>query len=70
MLIMGGLLSFILGMFFGAGLVAAGEQIAVDTIVKCVKDPDVCGMDSDDLDPSERLEQVKLRVIRHHGTRI
>jgi hypothetical protein len=49
------LFGLVIGIFIGGYLVATGESIAVDEIVSCIKDPGSCGIDEDDIQPTEEL---------------
>jgi len=49
------ILCFVAGAFVGAAFVALGENIAVDAVVECIKQPDSCGIEEEDLDPQEQL---------------
>jgi hypothetical protein len=49
------ILCFVAGAFVGAAFVALGENIAVDSVVECIKQPDSCGIEEEDLDPQEQL---------------
>jgi hypothetical protein len=48
----------VLGMFLGAFFINAGVQAEAAAVVSCASNPESCGMDADDLDPSERLVPI------------
>ena len=47
----------LLGIWIGAGVTTND----VAAVVTCVKDPDSCGLDEEDLDPPERLIPAVLK---------
>jgi hypothetical protein len=49
------LICMTIGMFLGAYLVILGGTDTAAAVVECIKQPDSCGMEDDDLDPSVHL---------------
>jgi hypothetical protein len=61
-LLLVGIVCMLVGMFLGAATIALGENIAVDAVVECIKTPDSCGMEDDDLDPQQKLVPAGIPI--------